>query len=137
MRFLGESGTVRLAASLNLLVGACAFLLSRRSESDHPCPQQQQGTSGYWAHQTIPFGIGIFLAAATGFIALAYEIIWYRVYSFTSGGAAPCFARLLAFYLCGIAYGALAVHDACKRKLKDDLFRTLGLPLAWSRLARL
>ncbi len=125
MRLLGESGTVRLAASLNILVGTCAFLLSRRSESDPPCPQVHPGKADEPAHQTIPFGIAVFLAAATGFIALAYEIIWYRVYSFTSGGTAPCFAKLLAFYLGGIAYGALSVHDACKRRLKNDLPRTL------------
>ena len=125
MRFLGESGTVRLAAFLNILVGACAFFLSRRSDSNSPRPHEHPRKSDDSTHQIIPFGIGIFLAAATGFIALAYEIIWYRVYSFTSGGTAPCFAKLLAFYLCGIAYGALSVHDACKRKLKDNLFGTL------------
>jgi spermidine synthase len=125
MRILGESGTVRLAASLNILVGACAFLLSRRSDSDFSRPQERTGSSGKSAHQTIPFGLGIFLAAATGFIALAYEIIWYRVYSFTSGGTAPCFASLLAFYLFGIAAGALAIHDLSKLKLKNDLLRTL------------
>ena len=90
-------------------------------------PQEQSGTSDDSVHQTIPFGIGIFLAAATGFIALAYEIIWYRVYSFTSGGTAPCFANLLAFYLFGIAVGALAIHDLSKLKLKNDLLRTLRI----------
>lgn len=32
---------------------------------------------------------------------------------------------MLAFYLVGVAYGAFAVHDACKENLKDDLPKTL------------
>ena len=66
------------------------------------------------------------LAGVTGFIALAYEIIWYRLYAFVSGGSAPCFATLLAFYLLGIAYGSFAVRDACRNKLGNDIRRTLG-----------
>jgi spermidine synthase len=66
------------------------------------------------------------LAGVTGFIALAYEIIWYRLYAFVSGGAAPCFAMLLGFYLFGIGYGSLAVRDACRKNLGNDVRRTLG-----------
>ena len=122
MRVLGESGSVTLAASLNLLVGTAAIIIPGRNWS----PQMEPASNDTSAsHKTIALWIAIPLSAATGFIALAYEIIWYRLYSFTSGGTAPCFAKLLAFYLCGVAYGALAVHDICKQKLKDDLQRTL------------
>ena len=127
MRMLGESGTVRLAASLNILVGISALLISRRGEPSFSLPQKQVRTINDGAHKTIPFGMGIILAAATGFIALAYEIVWYRIYSFTSAGAAPCFAMLLAFYLIGIACGALVVHDLSRKKLRDDLPRTLRM----------
>jgi len=61
-----------------------------------------------------------------GFIALAYEIVWYRLYAFVSGGTAPSFAMLLAFYLFGIAYGSFAVRDACRKNLGNDLRRTLS-----------
>ena len=125
MRILGESGCVRLAACLNLLVGSTAILLSFRNTATDREFNSRSSSIDDPQHSTIRFKIAMLLAAATGFIALAYEIIWYRLYSYASGGSAPCFANLLAYYLFGIAYGALAVHDACKKNLRNDLGRTL------------
>jgi predicted membrane-bound spermidine synthase len=123
MQTLGEAGSVRFAACFNLFVGLTALLLQARQPAPALLKQQPDSTP---PQQTIPFWIGMTLAGATGFIALAYEIVWYRLYSFTSGSAAPCFAKLLAFYLFGIAYGSLAVRDACRLKLGNDLRRTLS-----------
>ena len=125
MRYLGESGSVRLAAGLNFLVGLTALLFSFRSASQERRQTQHAIPDDGAAHKTVPFVLGMLLAGCTGFIALAYEIIWYRLFSYTSGGRAPCFAYLLAYYLFGVAYGALAVHDECKKGLKNDLGRTL------------
>jgi spermidine synthase/MFS family permease len=124
MRVLGESGCVSLAACLNILVGSTAIMFSLRSAAADPGSSSKRADDCV-QHSTIRFDFAMLLAAATGFIALAYEIIWYRLYSYASGGSAPSFANLLAYYLFGIAYGALAVHDACKKKLKNDLGRTL------------
>lgn len=125
MRMLGESGTVRLAATLNLVVGATALLLQPRSESLGPRAPGESTLDTGSSFAPIPFGAGLLLAASSGFVALAYEIIWYRIYAFVSESTAGCFARLLAFYLFGIAYGALAVHDGCRQKLRHDLGLTL------------
>ena len=123
MRLFGEAGSVRLAACFNLFVGCMALLL----QSKHAAPQiAKQAPQASERQQTIPFWVGMVLAGVTGFIALAYEIVWYRLYAFTSGGAAPCFAKLLAFYLFGIAYGSFAVRDACRKKLGNDVQRTLA-----------
>lgn len=123
---LGESGVVHLGACLNLLVGSAALICSYRTI---PVVESQVGdayTSRYTpTRRTAPMFAGMCVAAASGFIAIGYEIIWYRVYSFASGGAAPAFAKLLAFYLVGIAYGSLAIHDACRKKLQQDVDRTL------------
>ena len=123
MRLFGESGSVHLAVCFNLVVGISAFFLQRK----FPTPSRQKETpQSATPQQTIPFWIAMILAGVTGFIALAYEIIWYRLYAFVSGGSAPCFATLLAFYLLGIAYGSFAVRDACRNKLGNDIRRTLG-----------
>lgn len=126
MGTLGESGVVHLAACLNLLVGsaalACSFRAIPLSESNI---SDANTALNIPTRQTASMMAGMCVAAVSGFIALGYEIIWYRLYSFASGGTAPSFAKLLAFYLVGIAYGSLAVHDACRKKLKDDLDRTL------------
>jgi predicted membrane-bound spermidine synthase len=123
MRQLGETGSVRLAVCFNLFVGLSALVLQAR----HPSPVMPKKKPELAARQqTLPFWVGMFLAGATGFIALAYEIVWYRLYTFVSGGTAPCFAKLLGFYLFGIAYGSFAVRDACRQKLGNDLRRTLS-----------
>jgi spermidine synthase len=123
MRLLGESGSVHLAVGFNLFVGSSALLLQFGLQDSGSHATTKQDAS---RRETIPFWIGVVLAGATGFIALAYEILWYRVYSFASGAKAPVFAQLLAFYLFGIAYGSLKVRDACVKGLGNDLRRTLA-----------
>lgn len=122
MRLLGESGSVRLAASFNLFVGATALVL----QANRPAPSLSKQEAEPAAHQqTIPFWIGLLLSGAAGFIALAYEIIWYRLYSFASGGEANSFALLLAYYLLGVAYGSFAVRDLCRQKYRNNVRLTL------------
>ncbi len=123
MRLLGESGSVRLAVCFNATVGATALILQKGSAPARNRDTEPEVTGH---RETIPMWIGMVLAGATGFIALAYEIVWYRVYSFATGAKAPIFAQLLAFYLFGIAYGSLKVRDACVKGLDRDLRRTLA-----------
>jgi predicted membrane-bound spermidine synthase len=124
MRWLGESGSVHLAVCFNLLVGSTALLLQLRQPP--AAPERIAAEPAAERHQTIPLWAGMVLACATGFIALAYEILWYRLFSFASGGTARCFAEVLAFYLFGIAYGARAVRSACQDKLGNDIRRTMA-----------
>ena len=124
MGWLGESGSIYLAVCFNLFVGSTALLRELR-RSPAVAERITAGSTGE-RHQTIPLWAGMVLACATGFIALAYEILWYRLYSFASGGTARCFAEVLAFYLFGIAYGARAVRSACQDKLGNDIRRTMS-----------
>lgn len=123
MRLLGESGSVRLACYVNLFVGTSALVLQLKPSSlVEPVREAAAGRP----QETIPLWIAMFLSGAAGFIALAYEIIWYRLYSFATGGTASCFALLLGFYLLGIAYGSRMVRKACKTKLGNDVQRTMA-----------
>lgn len=125
MRLLGQSNSVRLAAAMNLIVGATALLLATRAAKEGNAKNAIPHTPHSGRQSAISMPIGMLLAGAAGFIALAYEILWYHIYSYASGGKASCFARLLGSYLLGIAYGSLAVHDACKEKLKNDNLRVI------------
>jgi spermidine synthase len=73
------------------------------------------------------------LAFASGFIALSHEILWYRVYSYTSQGGAEAFALMLGAYLCGIAFGAYGARALCRDAVLP--LRTVGWLLAASALA--
>jgi spermidine synthase len=60
------------------------------------------------------FPIALVVAAAAGFIALSYEILWYRVISFASWGLPGAFGLLLAAYLFGLALGSRIAGAFCK-----------------------
>lgn len=124
MRMLGESGAVRMAACLNFAVGITALLL-RNASSEATAVEPVSEDASLAGQPRMRFALAMLLAGMTGFVALGFEILWYRFYSFASGGTAPCFAELLGFYLIGIAYGSYVVHGACRRRLGGDLGRTL------------
>jgi spermidine synthase len=132
MRALGESGSIRIAALFNACVAATAFVLQvlhrRSSEIGHDSLATDSGRT------LLRFRTGIVLSAGVGFVAISYEIVWYRLYSMASGRSAACFALLLGWYLTGVAYGSLAVRDACRGSFRNDLagvLRGLSLVIVW------
>jgi spermidine synthase len=60
------------------------------------------------------FAVALVVAAISGFIALSYEILWYRVIAFASWGLAASFGLLLAAYLFGLAVGSRVAGYFCK-----------------------
>ncbi len=100
---LGMSGTVHAAAALNISAAASALIIfwrERRSPvATHDFPAEQSAR--------IPFQLAGSLAGLAGFVAIAYEIIWFRAFHFATGGSARSFSFLLGAYLAGIAFGAL------------------------------
>ena len=54
------------------------------------------------------------IAALSGFIALSYELVWYRVLSVMNRGVASTFGLLQAAYLFGNACGSRASGHFCK-----------------------
>ena len=60
------------------------------------------------------FGIALLTAAVTGFVALSYEIVWYRVVAFLTWGSPAAFGVLLGAYLLGIALGSIGSRFFCK-----------------------
>jgi spermidine synthase len=130
MRSLGEWRTVALAAGLNGIVGICVLAFSFRDshksdaadlavhnaqalkpETKSPAPRLAQ----------FSFGWALAAAALAGFISLGYEIVWYRLFSFTTGGVAKSFAFLLGAYLLGIASGSAAVNRVCTQVTNAQL----------------
>lgn len=53
------------------------------------------------------FSKALLWAALSGFLALAWEIVWARVFNFASGSRAPVFGFMLSSYLAGLAIGSL------------------------------
>jgi spermidine synthase len=109
MRLMGQQGAVALACGVNVLVGMGALIVQLKSPKAATAPDAPPAQ-----FTTRGFGLAVLLSALCGFIALSYEILWYRVYSFASGGVAQSFALVLGCYLLGIALGSLASRRFCR-----------------------
>ncbi len=71
------------------------------------------------------FALALVVAAVSGFIALSYEIVWYRVIAFESWGLPGAFGLLLAAYLLGLAIGSRVAAGFCKDDVKSGDRRQL------------
>jgi spermidine synthase len=135
MRWLGESKTIALAAGLNATVGATVLIWHFAFESRQMAQAMTRVTtrpvespsgpetnsplrpsSGVLSAATgISFGPALLTAGVAGFVSLSYEIVWYRLFSFTTAGLAKSFAFLLGAYLLGIALGSQAAQRICQK----------------------
>jgi predicted membrane-bound spermidine synthase len=128
MRWLGEAKTVALAAGLNTMVGTTVLVwhfaveggrtagpleLPRgASAQDAICP----GRGALGAPSGTGFGpAAVLTAGIAGFVSLGYEIVWYRLFSFTTAGQAKSFAFLLGAYLLGIGAGSQVADRICEK----------------------
>lgn len=78
------------------------------------------------------FRLALLLSLLGGFVALSYEIVWFRVYSFMSWGRANAFGLLLGAYLAGIAFGSFLARRYCEGRRE---LRALALFLLFANLA--
>jgi predicted membrane-bound spermidine synthase len=65
--------------------------------------------------QAIPFPIWAVIFACSGMVALALEIVWFRLLTVMMKGTAFTFGTLLGIYLIGIGAGSLAGSSLARR----------------------
>ena len=63
----------------------------------------------------------ILFSFATGFVALAQEIIWVRIMMYHTGGRPEVFAYVLGSFLAGIAIGSLWTRNLCNKKIGTSI----------------
>jgi spermidine synthase len=83
------------------------------------------------------FALALVVAAVSGFIALSYEILWYRVIAFASWGLPGAFGLLLAAYLFGIAIGSRVAGSFCKDEVKAGDTKQLRALAAFAFVANI
>jgi len=133
MRVCGLSGSVRVAAVINILVGLTVLICGRASifkTSQGPAAAvDADSRTASEESRLLPFSLALACAGFAGFLALSYEIIWFRILSFATGGIARVFAFLLGSYLAGIALGSRVVERYCQtrgQKGQEAALRGLG-----------
>ena len=83
------------------------------------------------------FALALVVAAVSGFIALSYEILWYRVIAFASWGLPGAFGLLLAAYLFGLAIGSKVSGYFCKDEVASGNKKQLRALAAFAFVANL
>ena len=69
----------------------------------------------------------VLIATATGGIAISYEIVWLRTFSFAMQSWADSFGLLLGAYLAGLAIGAYVAGIYCRRRPADKAIAETGI----------
>ena len=105
----GEQATIAIGISINLAVAAGAVLLSRaKTSEDGPRPVQDQAPTGDLSSYSLKVRTSVlWVYALSGFVAMAYEIVWSRLFQIQVGSSIYAFSIMLAVYLAGIMLGSL------------------------------
>jgi predicted membrane-bound spermidine synthase len=125
LRELGLSGSVAVAAVLNTIVGGTAFLYGRRRGNTSDSPTMPKPIS---AHMDSPIKLpmAMLLAGLSGFLALGFEIAWFRVFSTAAADRAPAFALLLSTFLAGIAAGSYLSEKLTEHATPKGVLKVIG-----------
>jgi spermidine synthase len=131
LKDLGQAGSVTCAACANIFVGLTAYLFRRAPGAESAPTTTDEGSA-----ETLPFSLGMaaLLAGVSGFIALGFEIVWYRVFAIASSDRAPAFALLLSTYLAGIAAGAYVSEQWANGRPRTAVVQAIGALLLGSGL---
>ena len=122
--WLGMAWTTTLAAAANLGIAAVVVLGGLGRPGDSPTSDARAAAAE--AEQIEPATRGVtalvaFVFAASGFAALAYEVVWTRVLVVHLHNTTYAFTTMLAVFLAGIAVGNAVLMRAYDR-LRHPLF---------------
>jgi len=103
---LGLDGCIYLAAAINVVLAA--VILAASPKALQPAAQAERPDAK--AEGSGGLRLTYALVLATGFVAIGYEIVWYRVIGVLVKDSPYAFSSVLAVYLLGIALGSRAIH---------------------------
>lgn len=122
---LGVTGSSLFASILYACVGSLA-LLAARFEKPFPANEPKPAEVLNSGAEIRTASVLLWLFACSGFVSIAYEVVWFRFLTNVSSSSVYAFAGMLSTYLVGLVIGALL----CARFLapqKDKLLRYFAL----------
>ena len=105
--WLGVRTTIAVAAALNIIVGAIAILLQRRSQSHTDAGAKVEVEDS--APAVDGGGFWFFAAFVSGFVTIGTQVSWTRVLTMIIGSSTYAFSIVVALFLIGLALGAWIV----------------------------
>lgn len=115
---LGFRNSYLLAISLNLLVALVAFVWSRTEvPADRPSlAAADSKAADQSAGAVLPARLIWALAFASGFLTLALEVLWTRMFSQVLQNSVYTFATILTVFLIALALGSVVAHLLCRSR---------------------
>ena len=123
LEFLGLSGTLRLAAGLNLLVVVVSLALALRLRAPEPEPEEAGAEEPSRLPGAVKVALWVF--GIEGFTSLAYQIAWTRLLIFFIEANIYAITAIVATFLVGLSLGAFLVRRWVDRT--PDPYRLLGV----------
>jgi spermidine synthase len=104
---LGLFRTTLLAFVGNAAVAVTAFVLERRTPAEEPAAAPGPTPADTESEASCPSWWPLAVACASGAIALAFEVVWFRVLVLVFGSTVYSFSAMLSVFLLGLALGSL------------------------------
>ena len=122
VRYFGVNGTLLIAIGGNLLVALIIALTTRSTGVARPATSVQR-----------PYSYMLVFLFLTGFISLAYEMLWVRILSTYGLSTSQAFALILAGFLLGFSVGAWVVaRKVDRRRDLEAWFSAVSIITAFS-----
>jgi spermidine synthase len=118
---LGVTGSSFLASIVYACVGGFSLLAAHR-EQRLPVKERKQEHVYGRTSEVGSESLVIWLFACSGFVSIAYEVVWFRFLSNISSSSVYAFSGMLGTYLLGLVIGALLCAKFLARR-KDRLLR--------------
>ncbi len=119
MPSLGVGETLAIACGINFAIFLCvAIVASRLGPGLARTELAPSVTFSSEGGAVVREGSNAFLLLAallTGFVALAYEVVWTHALSFLIGNTVYAFGVMLFTFLCGLGWGAQIVSNQLRR----------------------
>lgn len=121
--FLGIQGAVYAAVLLNTAVAVGALVMHRRNRHRARVTPADGPAFGLRREPHAAFAPVLALAAAGGFMALSYEVFFFRTVSYAAASSATAFAATLTAFMVGLASGARHAGEQCALLSVEELMR--------------
>jgi predicted membrane-bound spermidine synthase len=125
--FLGLDWCIYLGFAVNVILACLIYLAGRAAPGPSDAPETEtlgpKRISGTVAVPETVDGMGRtawLVVLVTGFLAIGYEILWFRMIEVLVKASPYAFSTVLAVYLSGIALGSFAMHRALHRYRIED-----------------
>jgi spermidine synthase len=126
MGLLGVMGSSLFASAIYLCVGGVGLLVARGENSVTPAKEERPARAAGDRLEGGRTSILIGLFACSGFVSIAYEVVWFRFLTNVSTSNVFAFSGMLSTYLFGLVTGALVCAKFLAPR-KDQLLRYFAI----------